>query len=237
MHTNEAKCILMANAPMGDIELLLNRDSLSYSSSTTVGLKGIDSLPSMRVRFSRQQCFLEFSQHVVETRGSEWKKRVKPFTGDFGLLLEDNLSELERKALHLLADFLKTCESLEQLSALDLSGKVLNSADDSVPTLTPSKVYKDGTNSAHSKHESDREAQIAKDVLSQPSVSTFETRFIHSTGWCIKRLNQGSSNAVYNMLFLDGTAITVDGVQVEFTTQLGNVLRLDSIWFYQILDC
>jgi hypothetical protein len=231
MNTNEAKCTLMANAPMGDIELLLNLDN----GSTGVNLKGQDNLPSMRIRYSRQQRFVEFAQHVVEPRGSEWKKRVKAFTGDFCLLLlEDDLSDLERKALHLLADFLQTCQKLEQLSDLDLTGKVLNLGDNcsvlpkrddctSVPTLASLKVYKDGTNSVNSK---DREAH----VLSQPSASTtFETRFIPSAGWCIKRFSKGSSKAVYNMLFLDGATVTVDEAYVEFTAQSGKNFKLDSL--------
>ncbi|KAF8809558.1 kinase-like protein [Phlegmacium glaucopus] len=241
INTNEAKCTLMANSPMGDIELLLNRDSLSYNGSTSVGLKDKDRIPSMRIRFSRQQCSLEFAQHVVETRGSEWKKRTKAFTGDFTLLLEDDLSDLERKAIHLLANFLQTCQQLEQLSALDITGKVLNSANDgsalqkrddciSVRTLASLEVHKDSTNLAHPKHGSDREAYTAKDVLSRPSPSIPETRFIHSIGWCTKHLSNGSSSkAVYNMLFLDGTIVTIDGIQVEFTDQSGNVSRLNSI--------
>ena len=226
----------MANAPMGDIELLLKGDSLFCNGSNVVGLKGKDSLPNMRVRFSRQRCFLEFAQHVVETRGSEWKKRVKPFTGDFELLLlEDDLSDLERKALHLLSDFLQTCQKLEQHSALDLTGKV--SADDCSTLQRPDDCsslcplasnYKDGTNSAHSKHKSDYEVRIAQDVC-QPSASAPEIRFIQSTGWCVKHLSKGSSKAVYHMLFLDGTSVTIDGVQVEFTAQAGNTLRSDSI--------
>lgn len=214
----------MANAPKGDIELLLNLDSFSYSGSTSVGLRGQDNLPSMRIRYSRQQCFLEFAQHVVETRGSEWKKRVKAFTGDFSLLLlEDDLSDLERRALHLLADFLQTCQKLEQLSDLDLTSKVLNLADKcsvlpkgddcaSVPTLASLKVDKDETNSK------DREAVVP----SQPSTSTFEIRFIPSAGWCIKRFSKGSSKAVYHMLFLDGATVTIEGSHVEFTAQSGN---------------
>ena len=229
MNTNEAKCTLMANAPMGDIELLLNLDLFSYNGSTSVGLKGQDNLPSMRIRYSRQQCFVEFAQHVVETRGSEWKKRVKAFTGDFCLLLlEDDLSDLERKALHLLADFLQTCQKLEQLSDLDLTGKVLNLADNcsvqpkrddcaSVPTLASLEVYKDGTNSK------DREAV----VFSQPSSSAFEIRFIPSAGWCIKRFSKRSSKAVYNMLFLDGATVTIDGAHVEFASQSGINFKLD----------
>jgi hypothetical protein len=224
MNTNEAKCTLMANAPMGDIELILNQDLFPYSGTASVGVKGQDNLPSMRIRYSRQQCFLEFAQHVVETRGSEWKKRVKSFTGDFCLLLrEDDLSDLERKALHLLADFLQTCEKLEQLSDLDLTGKVLNLADNcsvlpegedcaSVPTLASLKVDKDDTNSK------DREAV----VLSQPSTSTFEIRFIPSTGWCIKRFSKGSSQAVYHLLFLDGATVTIEGTYIELTAQSGN---------------
>ena len=227
MNTNEAKCTLMANAPMGDIELLLNLDLFSNNGSTSVGLKGQDNLPSMRIRYSRQQCFVEFAQHVVETRGSEWKKRVKAFTGDFCLLLqEDDLSDLERKALHLLADFLQTCQKLEQLSDLDLTGKVFNLADNcsvlpkrndcaSVPTLASLKVYK---NCSKSK---DREAVVP----SQPSALTFEIRFIPSAGWCIKRFSKRSSKAVYNMLFLDGATVTIDGAHVEFTAQSGNTIK------------
>ena len=233
MNTNEAKFTLMANAPMGDIELLLNLDLFSCNGSTRVALKGQqDNLPSMRIRYSRQKCFVEFAQHVVETRGSEWKKRVKAFTGDFCLLLlEDDLSDLERKALHLLADFLQTCQKLEQLSDLDLTGKVLNLADNcsvlpkrddcaSVPTLSSLKVYKDGTNSVHS-----RERDVH--VLSQPSASTFEIKFIPSAGWCIKRFSKRSSKAVYNMLFLDGATVTIDGAHVEFTAQSGDNFKLD----------
>ena len=227
MNTNEAKCTLMANAPMGDIELLLNLDLFSYNGSTSVGLKGQDSSPSMRIRYSRQQCFVEFAQHVVETRGSEWKKRVKAFSGDFCLLLlEDDLSDLERKALHLLAGFLQTCQKLEQLSDLDLTGKVFNLADNcsvlpkrddcvSVPTLASLKVYKDGSNSK------DREEAVP----SQPSALTFEIRFIPSAGWCIKRFSKRSSKAVYNMLFLDGATVTIDGVHVEFTAQSGDNIK------------
>jgi hypothetical protein len=77
----------------------------------------------IRVRYPRQQCFVEFAQHVVKTQGSEWKKHVKAFTGDFCLLLlQDDLSELKRKALTLLADFLQTCQKLKQLLDLDLTG-------------------------------------------------------------------------------------------------------------------
>lgn len=225
MNTNEAKCTLMANAPMGDIELLLNLDLFSCNGSTSVGLKSQDNLPSMRIRYSRQQCFVEFAQHIVETRGSEWKKRVKAFTGDFCLLLlEDDLSELERKALTLLSDFLQTCQKLEQLSDLDLIGladncSVLPKRDDcaSVPTLSSVKVYKDDTKSK------DREAV----VLSQPSGSAFEIRFIPSTGWCIKRFSKRSSKAVYNILFLDGATVTIDGAHVEFTAQSGINFKLD----------
>ena len=94
--------------------------------------------------------------------------------------------------------------------------------------LASLKVYKDGTNSAHSKHKSDYEVRIAQDVC-QPSASAFEIRFIQSTGWCVKHLSKGSSKAVYHMLFLDGTSVTIDGVQVEFTAQAGNILRSDSI--------
>ena len=238
MNTNEAKCTLMANAPMGDVELLLNLDSFSFSGSTSVGLKGQDNLPSMRIRYSRQQCFLEFAQHVVETRGSEWKKRLKAFTGDFRLLLlEDDLSDLERRALHLLADFLQTCQKLEQLSDLDLSDKlnpdkcsVLPKLEDcaSVPTLASLaslKADKDDTSS-----------KDCKTVLSQPSesASTFEVRFIPSAGWCIKRF---SNKAVYHMLFLDGATVTIEGSHVEFTAQSGNNFKSDFPFDpYKILD-
>ena len=217
MNTNEAKCTLMANAPMGDIELVLNRDLISSSSSTSVGLKSKDNSPSMRIRYSRQQCLVEFSQHVVGSRGSEWKKRVKACTGDLGLLfLEDDLSNLERKALHLLADFLQTCQKLE-LSA----GKVLEKRDNCT-SATTLKAYEYGTDSlAHC-------SEYKSDVLSQPPASTFEIKFIQSTGWCIKRLNK-ESKAVYNMLFLDGTSVTIDGAHVEFTAQSGNNLKLDPI--------
>lgn len=227
MNTNEAKCTLMANAPMGDIELLLNLFTYN-GSSTGLGVKGQDNLPSMRIRYSRQECFVEFAQHVVQTRGSEWKKRVKAFTGDFCLLLlEDDLSGLERKALHLLADFLQTCQKLEQLSDLEVTGKVLNLADNcsvlpkrdecsSVPTLASLEVCKDGTNSK------DRDAV----VLSQPTGSAFEIRFIPSVGWCIKRFSKRFSKAVYNILFLDGATVTIDGVHVEFTAQSGNNFKL-----------
>ena len=232
----------MANAPMGDIELVLNRDSLSYNGAISMSLKGKDKLPSMRIRFSRQQCFLEFAQHIVETRGSEWKKRVKAFTGDFGLLLlEDDLSDLERKAIHLLTGFLQTCQKLEELSVLDMTGKFLNSVDDCLvlqghddcaSVCIPASLKAD-TNWLHSRHKSEYEAHITEDVLSQPSASIFETRFIHSAGWCIKRLGKESSKAVYNVLFLDGTSITIDGVQVEFTAQSGEISRLNFILFYQ----
>ena len=234
MNTKEAKCTLMANAPMGDIELLLNLDLFPYSGSTSVGLKGQDNLPSMRIRYSRQQCFVEFAQHVVETRGSEWKKRVKAFTGDFCLLLlEDDLNDLERKALHLLADFLQTCQKLEQLSDLDLTGKVLNLVDNcsvlpncaSVPTLASLKLYKDGTNSK------DREA-----VFFQPSAPTFEIKFIPSAGWCIKRFSKRFSKAVFNMLFLDGATVTVDGDHVDFTAPSGNNFKLVSLFFFILQD-
>lgn len=214
----------MANAPMGDIELLLNLDLFSYNGSTSVGLKGQDNLPSMRIRYSRQQCFIEFAQHVVENRGSEWKKRVKAFTGDFCLLLlEDDLSDLERKALHLLVDFLQTCQKLEQLSDLDLTGKVLNLADN-CSVLPKRDNCASVSTLASVTNSKDREAV----VLSQPSGSAFEIRFIPAAGWCIKRFSKRSSKAVYDMLFLDGATVTIDGAHVEFTAQSGINFKSDS---------
>ncbi|KAG6918316.1 hypothetical protein DXG01_015174 [Tephrocybe rancida] len=105
-----AKYTLMANAPEGEIEILI-ATSTGFPEAQTDG-------HSLRIRFSRKNKSIEIARHVSDSRGEEWKKRSivsisqPPYisTADWKIM-EQN----EKDALHHLALFVKISEAVEEI--------------------------------------------------------------------------------------------------------------------------
>ncbi|KAJ6584905.1 hypothetical protein B0H19DRAFT_401123 [Mycena capillaripes] len=116
LHTGAAKCVLMANTPRGDIELL------SGSPSPNGRKPGTAPSPSegarMRIRLSRQTESLEIAKHISGTRGEEWTKKVFKTIEQYPHISAadwDKLEGTEQDSMTHLARFWRTCEVLEQL--------------------------------------------------------------------------------------------------------------------------
>ncbi|KAG6819485.1 hypothetical protein H0H93_011384 [Arthromyces matolae] len=106
------KCTLMANAPQGDIELLVTSSTLSNK------MQNSDVPFNLRIRFSRQDHSLEIARHLCNDQGEEWKKRTissisqTPYVSskDWKMLSSD-----EKEALRHLTRFVQICDETEEL--------------------------------------------------------------------------------------------------------------------------
>ena len=117
MYTVAAKCTLMANIPRGDVELSFHSPSSAKSRGQQQGRA-----PYMRIRFSRQNQFMELSQHVAGIQGGEWTKKSLSSTTSPPYISTDSwttLDETEKEAIQQLVHFVRTCEAVERLLVLD----------------------------------------------------------------------------------------------------------------------
>ncbi|KAF7346227.1 Protein kinase domain-containing protein [Mycena sanguinolenta] len=139
LNTSKAKCVLMANAPQGDIELLVFGSPSDISNGHK---QGSGDRARMRIRLSRQTGLLEFAKHVSGARGEEWTKKVLKANEGYPhrICTEDwdALDETERESLAQLTRFLRTCEALERLEVEEEERKEEHE-DDSAATSKPSK--------------------------------------------------------------------------------------------------
>ncbi|KAJ6508874.1 kinase-like domain-containing protein [Mycena sanguinolenta] len=127
LHTPKAKCVLMANAPQGDIELLVSGSGSSDKAR-------------MRIRLSRQTGLLEIAKHVSNAQGEEWTKKVlKASAGDPHLCAKDwdALDKAERESMAQLARFWRTCEALERVE-VEEDQREEDREDHPASTLKPS---------------------------------------------------------------------------------------------------
>ncbi|KAG2009839.1 AGC/YANK protein kinase [Coprinopsis cinerea AmutBmut pab1-1] len=105
MHVVEGKCMLMCNSPLPDVEILVR-------SSTSRG-----SVRMLRVRFLRRSGTIEFAQRETSDCRAEWQKKVcscqnvLPVVGPDE---EQDLDDMERRALKLLRDFIRVCDVVEK---------------------------------------------------------------------------------------------------------------------------
>ncbi|KAF8073835.1 kinase-like domain-containing protein [Lyophyllum atratum] len=107
-----AKCTLMANTPLADIELLLNGSSSSPNRDRTAND------PSLRIRFSRQSQSIEFARHISSARGEEWTKKVLASASEPPYVSTKDwkgLEQMEKDAMHDLTRFVRTCDVVEVL--------------------------------------------------------------------------------------------------------------------------
>jgi polo-like kinase 4 len=121
LYSPAARCTLMANEPLGDIELLfhcLNTPSLPDPTSN----KNSSYLQSnMRIRFSRHSRSVEVSRFVSmspSTAGKnqgEWTKKVFPCVTGEKLLEIEILDDKEREGVTVLMTFLRLCETAEAI--------------------------------------------------------------------------------------------------------------------------
>ncbi|KAI0917288.1 hypothetical protein AcW2_007460 [Taiwanofungus camphoratus] len=127
MYKPEARCTLMANEPLGDIELVVppfDRQCRSEQLDDNVASgKG----PNMRIRLLRRSHIIEIARHIPpasrsKERTGEWLKKVFSAAGDeFGITNEDwaTLEPVERAGIQHLAEFLRVCEAVEALGLND----------------------------------------------------------------------------------------------------------------------
>ncbi|KAF7365273.1 Protein kinase domain-containing protein [Mycena venus] len=116
LHTPAAKCVLMANASRGDIELLFGLPP--PPNGRKQGTAPPADAARMRIRVSRQNGSLEIAKHVSGARGEEWTKKVLKTIDEYphiGAPDWDKLDATERDSMTHLARFWRTCEVLEHL--------------------------------------------------------------------------------------------------------------------------
>ncbi|KZT73741.1 hypothetical protein DAEQUDRAFT_807948 [Daedalea quercina L-15889] len=126
LHKPGCKCTLMANEPLGDIELTFGRGSsherFKGGDSDTPDGTG----PQMRVSLRRRRQTVEVARFIpspsaqaqAEAGTGEWTRRVLPVTMDYLCVSDESLAALEpaeRDGLDHLARFLRLCEALEGL--------------------------------------------------------------------------------------------------------------------------
>ena len=201
MYKSRAKCALMSNYPLADIEIILYGDSDSVAGSRNRGARSSsDQTPVMRIQYSRRRHFLELAQRFDGVRGTEWKKDCKPCLGlsDISdLLLGDEMNSLGKKGLALVLDLLQACNHVETSDPVDLENIALLKA--------PFKKHDSRSSKLGPKHSTwDRLTINAEDILQ-------ETRHLPLVGWCKRYPILGSSDSFkYMIMLFDGTSLMVD---------------------------
>jgi hypothetical protein len=116
-NSNEARCTLMANTPLSDVELLFpcpNTSAVQLRISST----------KMRIKLSQQRQLVEISRFVsspVDKMQGEWTKKVCPFISDGSMWNPENLDNTEIDGMKMLVAFLKLCEATEAVDNATLS--------------------------------------------------------------------------------------------------------------------
>ncbi|KAL0958860.1 hypothetical protein HGRIS_014178 [Hohenbuehelia grisea] len=111
LYTPAAKCILWANGPKADIELLFRA-----STGSTSFLDGLST--TMRIRLSRQRRSIEIMRFIKTDDGGEWVRKEfaeEPGTGCVASSDWSKLERVEREGMACLMDFARTCEGVEAL--------------------------------------------------------------------------------------------------------------------------
>lgn len=201
MYKSGAKCVMMSNYPLADIEIILYGDDYSAAGARIRSARSApEQTPVMRIQYSRRRHFLELAQRLIADRGTEWKKDCKPCLGPSdisGLLLGDEINELGKKGLTLVLDLLQACHHLEVSDPVDLkSTTTLKATIKNRDSLSSKLGQMHSTQAPPTSH--------ADDILE-------ETRHLPSVGWCKRYPILGSSNSFkYMMLLFDGTSLLVD---------------------------
>ncbi|KAH9936352.1 uncharacterized protein B0H18DRAFT_1113755 [Fomitopsis serialis] len=120
LYKPDHKCILMANEPLGDIELTFGRGPLPDSLKATD--PSMSNEPHMRITLRRRRQAVEIARFIpsahteVKAGTGEWIRKVLPLAMNYLCVSEDTLAALEpgeRDGLEQLARFLRLCEALE----------------------------------------------------------------------------------------------------------------------------
>ncbi|CAK5284219.1 unnamed protein product [Mycena citricolor] len=188
LHTDAAKCVLMANDPQADIELLLPATGP----------------PKLRMRVSRQDASAEIATHrISEDGGEEWTKKVLkiPDINGAPCILPAECEALganEQAAVDELERFLSLCRFLESPAAPPPNSSCTAS---SFPQIHISR--------RPPKFATSVECDLASVEGIHSSVTwceeaSSETRFRAGVGWCLRQKSK------YKIMFFDGAVLEVD---------------------------
>ncbi|KAJ7601136.1 kinase-like domain-containing protein [Mycena floridula] len=243
LYESGLKCTLMANGPMGDIELLFL--SASNNKHIAADQKSADNA-RMRIRFSRQSQSIEIARCISGVQGKEWINRVFRASGDTEHSISfgdwETLEDEERRAMEETHQFVQLCEAHESArqsqdnAAFESilkppTGKVPNSPARKPPPLfsSASIIHHRATDSS-----SFRSDWAVGNTLTPELRDTFtstsqrvETRYIASLGWCMRHSSRVSQGGRYKIMFVDGSCLDVDVDEewTEFTRLSGKVSR------------
>ncbi|OJT06997.1 Serine/threonine-protein kinase PLK4, partial [Trametes pubescens] len=113
-YADEAKCTLMANRPLGDIEIVIPAEEDKKNPQQK----------AIRLWLHQKKCTLEISRYSGKPVGSngrkdfgEWTKKVVALDPGFVFAAEDEvaLDDLERLAMRHLSEFLRICDVANSL--------------------------------------------------------------------------------------------------------------------------
>jgi hypothetical protein len=124
-YSGAAKCTLMANTPLGDIEVLFsNSEEPCTRHPRSQRTSGYDRT-NMRIRLSRNQGNIEVSRFVstpaviTGKKQGEWTKKMFAFAPHEPFKNAGGLDEMEREGTETLLDFMKVCEAVEAVVVTD----------------------------------------------------------------------------------------------------------------------
>ncbi|KAF8964438.1 kinase-like domain-containing protein [Flammula alnicola] len=233
VYKSSAKCTLMSNSPLADIEVTLYGEESSEGKARIRGPKTKDRPPIMRIRFPRQRRFVEIAEQLTEKRDTEWKKECRTCHDSdtiSTLLLSHDLSALAKKGLGLLSEFLPICEQFEEphsstknnltrteISSVTLPELPLSLSSVKIP-LRPQKIQGISSPLGSVKSSALRvdASPPAPHTIKQSSLIGIqdllsETRYLSSVGWCIRyHGHDASKDMKYQIMFVDGVCLEAD---------------------------
>lgn len=233
IYNANAKCVLMANAPQADIELLFPLSSANRKPSN------FDSpVPSMRIRLSRRQQSVEIAGHLSRGSGGlerEWTKTVLRFDQDqeWGVR-EDEVKVMEsvaKEGLKEMMRFLEICQSVEKieseepriqsggpcpprpqatqtLSFPSTGATIRKALPTEHPPVPSNHQFPPTPSSTNQEPSSQRQTAFSLEHLA--SLNHVQARFLPSIGWCIRYPSLISQGGRYRIMFLDGVALEID---------------------------
>lgn len=218
----------MSNMPQPDVEIVIYS---SYFSHAPKRNSKKDS-PIMRLRYSRQGFSLELSEQSTGAKGYEWRKECLPCP-ELDLFVSTNysrLSEVGRIGLHLVVEFLETCERLSTQDTAPptdppFSSRSNSAAHNNVPLSLssiqiPTKPQKFPSRVSVSCDKenvpptSPRPASTHKHLGRSPAPiedALPDTRHMPGVGWCVRRpVVLASPKMKYQLMFHDGACLEVN---------------------------
>ncbi|KAF9013493.1 kinase-like domain-containing protein [Cyathus striatus] len=231
------KYTLMANTPLGDVEVIFNGHWLGHVSDSDEFALLKRSQPKMKLSLSKKRSSLEIARHIVNGDVEEWTKKVLAACQDSLYVTSDRefsqLERLEQKAVLELKRFLSVCISMENIggssTALISSHKTTQDASSSslvhgVDSFRNNKSIPVTKASGSISQVGGTASVITERYSSTPCttsiLSPIQTRFLPSVGWCVRYSTYETPHSErYQILFLDGVILEVDVDQemVEYT--------------------